>query len=277
MRIHLYTSALLEKDDYKSKLIKILQHYLSLSPDVVLIAENPDIVHFFDAKDKHNIAYATKLYNMEIPILVSPLNSFFSWNSHHQRAKEETLKPKKYPIVNFVTAFHASGQLEYNQLKTLKTNKNIRLIENSVITNSITDELMAHQFVDYYKEILLLHDKIVKEKINQKVSKFIASDVDVNGNMKNLCSMFLYIEYLYHRHNIPFNILQELSTAMFEAEYNEDKFAEYLETLKITNFVEALESVLFSRSLLTEGFMPIAFKEGKLADKIENLITNYSK
>ena len=100
---------------------------------------------------------------MEIPILVSPLNSFFSWNSHHQRAKKETLNPKKYPIVNFVTAFHASGQLEYNQLKTLKTNKNIRLIENSVITNSITDELMAHQFVDYYKEILLLHVKIVKE------------------------------------------------------------------------------------------------------------------
>ena len=50
MRIHLYTSALLEKDDYKSKLIKILQHYLSLSPDVVLTAENPNIVHFLMLK-----------------------------------------------------------------------------------------------------------------------------------------------------------------------------------------------------------------------------------
>lgn len=187
------------------------------------------------------------------------------------------LKPKKYPIVKFVTAFHASGQLEYNQLTTLAVGKNTRLIENSVITNSITDELMAQQFVEYYKEILVIHDQFIKEKINQKVSKLITSDVDVNGSMKKLCSMFLYIEYLYRRHNIPFSILQELSTTMFEAEYNEDKFAEYLETLKITNFVASLESVLFSRSLLTEGFMPIAFKEGKLADKIENLITNYSK
>ena len=124
---------------------------------------------------------------------------------------------------------------------------------------------------------MVIHDQFIKEKINQKVSKLITSDVDINGNMKKLCSMFLYIEYLYRRHNIPFSILQELSTIMFEAEYTEDKFAEYLETLKITNFVASLESVLFSRSLLTEGFMPIAFKEGKLADKIENLITNYSK
>ena len=214
---------------------------------------------------------------MEIPVLLSPLNSFLPWKSHRKKAKKGTLKPKKYPIVKFVTAFHASGQLEYNQLATLADGKNTRLIENSVITNSITDELMAQHFVEYYKEILVIHDQFIKEKINQKVSKLITSDVDVNGNMKKLCSMFLYIEYLYRRHNIPFSILQELSTTMFEAEYNEDKFAEYLETLKITNFVASLESVLFSRSLLTEGFMPIAFKEGKLADKIENLITNYSK
>lgn len=277
MRIHLYASALLEKDDYKSKFINILQHYLSLSPDVVLTAENPDIVHVFDGKDKRNITYSAKLYNMEIPVLLSPLNSFFPWNNHRKKAKKSVLKPKKYPIIKFVTAFHASGQLEYNQLTTLAVGKNTRLIENSVITNSITDELMAQQFVEYYKEILVIHDQFIKEKINQKVSKLITSDVDVNGNMKNLCSMFLYIEYLYRRHNIPFSILQELSTIMFEAEYNEDKFAEYLETLKITNFVASLESVLSSRSLLTEGFMPIALKEGKLADKIENLITNYSK
>ena len=277
MRIHLYTSALLEKDDYKSKFINILQHYLSLSPDVVLTAENPDIVHVFDGKDKRNITYSAKLYNMEIPVLLSSLNSFLPWNNHRKKAKKGVLKPKKYPIVKFVTAFHASGQLEYNQLTTLADGKNTRLIENSVITNSITDELMAQQFVEYYKEILVIHDQFIKEKINQKVSKLITSDVDVNGSMKKLCSMILYIEYLYRRHNIPFSILQELSTIMFEAEYNEDKFAEYLEILKITNFVASLESVLFSRSLLTEGFMPIAFKEGKLADKIENLITNYSK
>ena len=277
MRIHLYTSALLEKDDYKSKFINILQHYLSLSPDVVLTAENPDIVHVFDGKDKRNITYSAKLYNMEIPVLLSPLTSFLPWNNHRRKAEKGVLKPKKYPIVKFVTAFHASGQLEYNQLTTLAVGKNTRLIENSVITNSITDELMAQQFVEYYKEILVIHDQFIKEKINQKVSKLITSDVDVNGSMKKLCSMFLYIEYLYRRHNIPFSILQELSTIMFEAEYNEDKFAEYLETLKITHFVASLESVLFSRSLLTEGFMPIAFKEGKLADKIENLITNYSK
>lgn len=277
MRIHLYTSAFLEKDDYKSKFINILQHYLSLSPDVVLTAENPDIVHVFDGKDKRNITYSAKLYNMEIPVLLSPLNSFLPWNNHCQKAKKGTLKSKKYPIVKFVTAFHASGQLEYNQLATLTDSKDTRLIENSVITNSITDELMAQLFVEYYKEILLIHEQFIKEKINNKVDKLITSDVDVNGNMKTLCSMFLYIEYLYRRHNIPFSILQELSTTMFEAEYNEDKFAEYLEKLKITNFVEALESVLFSRSLLTEGFMPIVFKEGKLADKIENLITNYSK
>jgi hypothetical protein len=277
MRIHLYTSALLEKDDYKSKFINILQHYLSLSPDVVLTAENPDIVHVFDGKDKRNITYSAKLYNMEIPVLLSPLTSFLPWNNHRRKAEKGVLKPKKYPIVKFVTAFHASGQLEYNQLTTLAVGKNTRLIENSVITNSITDELMAQQFVEYYKEILVIHDQFIKEKINQKVSKLITSDVDVNGSMKKLCSMFLYIEYLYRRHNIPFSILQELSTIMFEVEYNEDKFAEYLETLKITNFVASLESVLFSRSLLTEGFMPIAFKEGKLADKIENLITNYSK
>lgn len=277
MRIHLYTSALLEKDDYKSKFINILQHYLSLSPDVVLTAENPDIVHVFDGKDKRNITYSAKLYNMEIPVLLSPLNSFLPWNNHRTKAKKGVLKPKKYPIVKFVTAFHASGQLEYNQLTTLADGKNTRLIENSVITNSITDELMAQQFVEYYKEILVIHDQFIKEKINQKVSKLITSDVDANGSMKKLCSMFLYIEYLYRRHNIPFSILQELSTTMFEAEYNEDKFAEYLETLKITNFVASLEAVLFSRFLLTEGFMPIAFKEGKLADKIENLITNYSK
>ena len=277
MRIHLYASALLEKDDYKSKFINILQHYLSLSPDVVLTAENPDIVHVFDGKDKRNITYSAKLYNMEIPVLLSSLNSFLPWNNHRKKAKKGVLKPKKYPIVKFVTAFHASGQLEYNQLTTLADGKNTRLIENSVITNSITDELMAQQFVEYYKEILVIHDQFIKEKINQKVSKLITSDVDVNGSMKKLCSMILYIEYLYRRHNIPFSILQELSTIMFEAEYNEDKFAEYLEILKITNFVASLESVLFSRSLLTEGFMPIAFKEGKLADKIENLITNYSK
>ena len=277
MRIHLYTSALLEKDDYKSKFINILQHYLSLSPDVVLTAENPDIVHVFDGKDKRNITYSAKLYSMEIPVLLSPLNSFLPWKNHRKKAKKGVLKPKKYPIVKFVTAFHASGQLESNQLATLADGKNTRLIENSVITNSITDELMAQQFVEYYKEILVIHDQFIKEKINQKVSKLITSDVDVNGSMKKLCSMILYIEYLYRRHNIPFSILQELSTIMFEAEYNEDKFAEYLETLKITNFVASLESVLFSRSLLTEGFMPIAFKEGKLADKIENLITNYSK
>ena len=38
---------------------------------------------------------------------------------------------------------------------------------------------MAQQFVEYYKEILVIHDQFIKEKINQKVSKLITSDVDV--------------------------------------------------------------------------------------------------
>ena len=101
MRIHLYTSALLEKDDYKSKFINILQHYLSLSPDVVLTAENPDIVHVFDGKDKRNITYSAKLYNMEIPVLLSPLNSFLPWNSHRKKAKKGTFKPKKISYCKF--------------------------------------------------------------------------------------------------------------------------------------------------------------------------------
>ena len=150
MRIHLYTSALLEKDDYKSKFINILQHYLSLSPDVVLTAENPDIVHVFDGKDKRNITYSAKLYNMEIPVFIIAFKFLFCHGiTIVKKAKKGVLKPKKYPIVKFVTAFHASGQLEYNQLATLSDGKNTRLIENSVITNRITDELMAQQFVEY--------------------------------------------------------------------------------------------------------------------------------
>lgn len=68
-------------------------------------------------------------------------------------------------------AIHVSGKMEYDNFKIFRLNKNVSIINNSLITEGISDEEMASQMIEFYTR--LLNTKAIR-RINIKTSLIIS-------------------------------------------------------------------------------------------------------
>jgi hypothetical protein len=120
----------------------------------------PDIVHIHGCWS-YSAARALRLSkNRGFRTLLSSHGQLEPWIMKQHLFKEKIPKILAYQwrTVNSAFAIQVMGDIEYENIKSLKWNKRIVTVKNSLITGAITDKKMA-------EEILLLYRKIMDTEV----------------------------------------------------------------------------------------------------------------
>src|SRR5574344_503996 len=257
MRLQLFMSKGAASSEVNGKLLEKLNECLS----------NTDMIDVFGSWDEQVHTTISKANKKRIPVILSPLSGLQPWNMR----KTPVDFCEERHAVKCSTAIHVTSRMELETLKNLKWNKNVFLIRNSIITKEISDIEMAKDLLAKYVQTIENHDKKVKEKIRHKVEDTGCKD----SPMIQIISKLLYIKYLYNRGNLQEEEIRALSDLLTGLDYDEDKFGDMLNNMKISYFSSCLFQVTGEISKLTEGFMPIPPTEDKLTKQIRSIITNY--
>jgi hypothetical protein len=88
--------------------------------------------------------------------VLSPQGGLEPWIFKQRLWKEKIPKTVFYQwgAVRKAFAIHVSGAIEYKNFKSLRWNKRIAIVKNSLITSEIDDEKMASEMLNLYRKIL---------------------------------------------------------------------------------------------------------------------------
>ena len=155
------------KIDIAEKMPKILP-LLGKKAGKIMDEFHPDILHIHGCTGK----YEHKIFNVaqkhRIPVIVSPLGDLAAITLTERSAVKRltsTASRARTMLWN-ADAIHVTGELELDTIRKMQlipdkdmnkdVGKRIFMIKNSVLTNSITAEIMCQYFVNLYKKISFL-------------------------------------------------------------------------------------------------------------------------
>ena len=234
---------------------------LEKDDSIILTDENPDIVHIIGAWNASSVKTANDAIKRYIALVYTPLGSLSPWykpaSSHVKLATK-------------ATATVASGAMEQELLSGQEKN-NLHLILNAVTTATTTPEEMADGYKAIYKDAIETTDITLWNEVDRRIKMVNEQDKCI----LEICRNLLYAKYLYQRRNIPHKFLDKLVALMTDSNYNEDTMVEILKFIRLDVFTQHLEYVMMEKSGLTEGFMPIIYKQDKVSDKMLDLVTDY--
>ncbi|MBR5656664.1 MAG: hypothetical protein IKW98_08285 [Prevotella sp.] len=272
MRIQLYISDKVRSVDINNKLVTTLLRLLESVAGHVVTDENPDIVHFFGCWDLSMSHAATNIKRRMTPYVYSPLGGLQPWEvDNHKLSKHTQMMAFQRKMTKEAAVVHVGGEMEYKNIIKKKWNTNVRIIENPLVTNDISEDEMVGQMLALYEETIKKHDVKIRANIAEKVANTKEEDETVNSLLREI----LYARYQLHRGGLPITTLNDLSNHLTKSDIDEDHFAQLLADMKIDKFFARLEYVMESESTLTEGFMPTPMLEDRRVDKIKSSITRY--
>ena len=168
------------------------------------------------------------------------------------------------------------GSAEETALKAIVPDFTPDVIANPDFTQATDADKMMSLFTSLYEKAQIVFDKRLRENISHRVKeamKHIASQCeDGNGSIADICSRIVYLRHLYIKGSIPQAFLDETSGIMTESNYDEDAMVQLLRRLKVDKFAAFAMELLARKSTLTEGFMPIELRDGKLVEKMERMV-----
>ncbi|MCH4147185.1 MAG: hypothetical protein LKG25_04100 [Prevotella sp.] len=159
MNVILYIPTDVHKEDSHLQLVTALQQQLGDMIEVTHTASfkgaHPSLIHVFGC---WNYAAAMMLFKANkagIPTVYSPLGGLQPWIlDKHKGDKEMKMLAYQKRMTSLASALHATNKLEYDNLVKLKWNKRLQMIENSAITNDISEEEMASKMLSLYQKVL---------------------------------------------------------------------------------------------------------------------------
>lgn len=275
MRIQLYASDKTRNDEINGLLISSLEQIYKENADLILTDENPDIVHVFGAWELDTAKFTTQLHKKTIPYVYSPLGGLLPWKVKRASMEEKqlVLYSAQKKMTMRASMVHVCGQLEKKAVEDSSWNKNIILIMNPVITNTVTYDMVAEEMLKTYGEIIASYDFKVHEDIQNIVNQLEEED----ENIRLIYGKILAARHQINRGYIMQEDLDELSHIMTAADYDEDAMAELLLKHHLDQFAGRLEQVLLDHSTLTEGFTTLPPIQDKETEKIKNSITHYQQ
>ena len=261
MRIQLVKGAEVDETGLVELTANYIKGQLEQRAEHTLVDENPDVLHVVGALERTSMAVIRQQRKRHIAFVYTPVTALTPWN---------TPSSASVKMAREANILVSSGEMEHTLLEG-KTNQEQRLIKTTVSTATTTDEEMMTAYNEIYSKAYAINEaelqKVVKEKI--------ALLNEENTTITNLCEKLLYAQLLYQRRNIPLRYLQELTEYMTDNDYDEDRLASLLQLLQLDLFTQQLEYVMKEQTGLTEGFMPIIWKEDKTSKDILTTLTNY--
>jgi len=270
MKIQLHVAKSLKRSDDQDEatkesiicqeLVGMLRSQLEARGTVTITDNHPDLIHLFGYDDAGTLSLMKRARQLLIPCIITPLSTLQPWADHHHALpfSHKDLKGTKHLTSSLLVI--ASSQIEEENLLEKYSDISVKLLENPVVTASISSESYASQMLNCYAEIIALHDQNIHQQIQQKIAALGEPDSAICEILRQT----EYIAYQHHRGLIGEPQLAELSKALTTLNYDESLMAERLEQLGRTSFFAQLETLMQNKSLLTEGFMPIPAQENKM-------------
>lgn len=261
MRIQLIKGAEVDETGLVELTANYIKGQLEQRGEHSLVDDNPDVLHVVGAFDRASIAIIRQQRKRHIAFVCTPVTALTPWNS--PSASNVKLSGEANIIIS-------SGEMEHTLLEG-KTKQEQRLIKNTILTATTTDEEMMTAYSEVYAKAYEINEAEMQKFVKDKIALLNEENVTIT----TLCERLLYAQLLYQRRNIPLRYLQELTDFMTANDYDEDRLASLLQLLQLDIFTQQLEYAMKEQTGLTEGFMPIIWKEDKTSKDILTTLTNY--
>ena len=148
---------------------------------------------------------------------------------------------------------YAMGNEEKDFISSISDTIKTAVIKNPIVTSQCTVDGTIRHFMSLYTSAIAANDKIVDEYIEGIIKKSEATEPE----LKSILYALLHSRYLNNRNLLSDERLTKLSRKLTDTVYNEDKLAVCLKSLRIDDYTARLLTLLESKTMLTEGFMPI--------------------
>ena len=217
-----------------------------------IVADGADIVHLFGSYDRATLRLLSWYRRHMIPTVLTICDGLSAF-THYERDPHAPKRGLKSHILRKATAVHAMGNEEKDFISSISDTIKTAVIKNPIVTSQCTVDGTIRQFMSLYTSAIAANDKIVDEYIEGIIKKSEATEPE----LKSILYALLHSRYLNNRNLLSDERLTKLSRKLTDTVYNEDKLAVCLKSLRIDDYTARLLTLLESKTMLTEGFMPI--------------------
>ncbi len=237
--------------------------YITAIGQYLDVADNlydADIILLLGGWSYRQARIAARARHIGVPYIMIPFGDFSDWTRCHPLSSR--FLQRSFYQVNMARKSEcliATTPLEKENLVSLAWNEDVRMVRYSAYTRMTNDQLMT--------DGIRIISKSVLQACEERLDKEFAGMSD-----SSICQQILRISKRMPHRNIPVSYLERLHTLLLADNYDEDALEEEMRKLRITDFAAALFHVMREQTGLTEGFMPIPYKKGKLANRIKSYL-----
>lgn len=261
------------------ELYHFLSSHITNYGDIQVVDDKEDIVHVF-GEWTHTWTHKVKnIRKREVPVVFTAMSGQASlYGDNGTITKHRALKKAIKQIANQGATIHVSGRSEMQALQSIISEGVMKTIHNPQYTRTTSHDEVAKAFVSLYEQAIIDNDQTIYNNthnmVSQKLDKSLCTTPTEYDNIVNIATRILYVKHLLNKRAIPQSYLDQTSRDMIDSDYNEQLMQQLFKDLQKDKFVAYVMALLESNSTLTEGFMPISPKNGKMVDNMQKCIYN---
>lgn len=147
----------------------------------------PDIIHIHGCWSYYTAKILLTAHKKGFDTILSTYGGLYSWNirKNFWFQKLPRIITYQFIAVKCADLIHATGQIEYNNIKKLHWNKNIKIIQNCLFTHKIDDAEMSKQMLSVYQYIMDQH-VFLKMNISTQQAFYTLLKAGLNANSSGL-------------------------------------------------------------------------------------------
>ena len=270
MRIQLIIPQETHRDFINRELCQSLHQNLSNLDGVELVDTSPEIVHIFGVWNNASAQKTESYRKKKIPVIFTPIKGLANLKlSDGATTNNISIRQAIKNIAKRGAVIHVCGKQENACIKGIARNAETAIIANSSFTATTDNQKMVSQFAKIYSSSYQANDNKIREGIRQQIKKIKG----IKADTVSFCEHIMYIRQRYIMGNIPKSYIEETSKLIRTSDYDEKEIEKVLDGLKVASFAAYIMTLLEDTANLTEGFMPIEQKRGKIVKKMESIIT----
>lgn len=231
----------------------------------LLAPKTPDVVHVFGAYDARTARLVGNYAKRGTPVVFTAIGGLPSIATLSAARRSKAKK-----IARQATAVHVCGSMEQTLINELAPDTVTCVVANPSLSHIITESDATKAVTQLYERTVKRHNERVEKEIKERLTAANVVDASVAHVCRNIILVYRHLKRGY----IDLRTLKNLVTLMTETAYDEEILADTLRRTHLLSFARSLMAALEQEAGLTEGFMPIQPKNGKLARRIARAIVN---
>lgn len=270
MRVKFITPSKHHADFVNFDMYNLLRQELTAHGEVEIVDVSPDIVHIFGLWNRSYTMRVRHFRHICVPVVFTSIRGMLPLiDGNGNTTSSLSTRMAVRAVCSSGALIHTCGPVEKSKIEIIAKKSTSEIIGNPTMTSGFGADDMLRKFESLYVNESQRNVSRIRNEISERVGKLHATD---DKCIMDICSRILYIKKRYIMQNIPLAFLQETADVMTNSDYDEDTMRDALAELKLYDFASYAMTLLRNNADLTEGFMPLAYTEGNLVGRMENVI-----